>query len=211
MKNKLKILILILFLTMFFVPFNVMALTIGDEVSLGAEKFIVIGQDSSSIKLLAKYNLFVGSICTDNGSSYDCIDIDTDVENYGLQNSNTYETSYYDYTVKQAYTKFSNIDTTYENSIVKAYVDNYVNYLNNTNSINVSGSLITSEELLSLGCDEDSYSCNVYDWLLDTSYWTLTPKSGVDGAIKTIGSNNIWGYCGYNYPGFGVRPVITLS
>lgn len=81
---------------------------------------------------------------------------------------------------------------TYEGSIVEKYVNEYIEYLNSSNSnLNATGRLILKEEIEELinegntlleGDISNKASKKNYNWLYGTKYWTGT----------TDGSQNVW-------------------
>ena len=95
------------------------------------------------------------------------------------------------------------------------YIDNYVSYLKAvTGDSQISGTLITRSELVSLGCSKSlgtcQYSKYYYSWLNKTQpYWTRTshPSSKEIYSVDDVGNfktNSL-------YATHGVRPVITIS
>lgn len=173
--------------------------TVGSVVQIVDEQFYVIGkEDNNHVKLLTKYNLGVGTgfdiptnrqESTVTGINNAIIFADT----YYWENSNEIEFPKYVYN---------------ENSNLKQYVDDYVDYLNN-NGVSVTGRLISYEEIVSLGCDYQT-SCPL-DWIDNISYWTGTASEHYN--IYVIKSQNGWlqDDDAVDNLGYGVRPVIILE
>ncbi len=100
----------------------------------------------------------------------------------------------------------------YSGSIVEEYVNTYKTKLEEFGATIDSASLITKEELESLGCFEESYSCSsALAFVFTTSYWTIstTDNPNVIWSVGSSGSFNIKNYI--RTDNFGVRPVITIS
>ncbi len=194
--------------------------TVGSVVKIADEEFYVIGQeDTDHVKLLSKYNLNVGN------------NIQPGTE--GIQNSlaigwnsdeSTAVNNHYPATVI-----FSNANYWYDgsklkpaygtsyptyvyddNSNVKQYVDDYVDYLE-TQGVNVTGRLIKQEELVGLGCDESSSSCSsAPTWVYQTSFWSGSAFSkGIVWCVRSFGVfiNDLYD----DDTIYGVRPVIILE
>ena len=215
--------------------------TVGSEVKIGTEEFYVIGQeDSSHVKLLSKWNLNVGS--NPKGTATNLQDSDVKGYVYGgtaygnvVYSSKNYwhdstnnkaKDEYGGYTLntnRRYYDEQGNVVYPYvydSNASIKTYVDNYVTYLN-TQGVQVSGRLISYEELVALGCnaiaESSTYSCNsssggtAPSWVYQTSFWS--------GSV--YGNERVW-YVesgGFFYNDYydstgvflGVRPVIILE
>ena len=196
---------------------------IGDEVTIGTESFYVISSNDINIKLLSKYNLYVG------GSFDGTTRTEYGEEATGIQDSTMVgaaDSEGNPLLPWKGVTAYSDITqegtdlTDYENSIVKQYVDNYLIYLVDNLGLNVettSATLITKEELISLGCDETNETCTTseYPWIYSTTYWTKTPKTTT--TLWNVGSFGT--FTDYLYENdrsngdisVGVRPVVTIS
>ncbi len=94
---------------------------------------------------------------------------------------------------------------------MKIYVDNYGNYLNNSLYVTNTASLISKEELISLGCIEQSNSCqNAPNFIIGKSYWTKSSVSETSLWVITYDGpfvSNHYGHTNYR----GIRPTITIS
>ena len=125
------------------------------------------------------------------------------------------------------------------NASIKTYVDNYVTYLNNQ-GVQVSGRLISREEVTELGCNPTDNVYNICapiveghedlngigtapEWVYQTSYWTGSAFS----YYRVYGVYNVYGMMTVNWlktgeeehttheestsMPLGVRPVIILE
>ncbi len=192
--------------------------TIGDMIKCGTENFYVISNDGTNIKMLAKNELMVGPAAEESE------------EGYGLQATESSENGTALYP-----TKFDSGSNNYGSSEIKNYVDAYNDILISKIGLSstTSSSLISVDELLALGCGEDSegmgeFTClnSKKDWIYTTSYWTSTTPStdsslayavrnlhidglDVDGILSPgDGDRN---YVKYSEDAFAVRPLVTIS
>ena len=179
---------------------------IGNEVCFAEECFYIISHDGNNIKLLAKYNLYVGGSYTSGLKPYGD-------EATGLQSSEMDGISLANSgKERNGIVLFSNGTLEYEESNLYEHVQNYKSKLEDMGVSIEKAELITIEELESLGCDISKKDCKTspFEWIYSSSYWT-----------KSIYSNSkIWAVRGdsgnliLNYPkgtDFGVRPVITVK
>ena len=182
-------------------------LATGDKIAIGYENFWVISNTSGTVRALAEYNLYVGSIYDSNGNKIR--DISNSEAGYGLQRSDAKGTTVGG-AIRVGTVAFGS--KYYSASLVKGFIDDYATLLNNIYETNVTGDAITKEELESpLECSGSSCSNSSYSWVYTTSYWTGTSAS-IPPFI----------YCVYSSGSFttntfasglhhGVRPVITIS
>lgn len=192
--------------------------TVGDIIKCGTESFYVISNDGTNVKMLAKNELMVGPTANEND------------EGYGLQATKNSENGTALYPVI-----FDSGTNKYESSEIKNYVDAYNDMLISKIGLSssTSSSLISVDELLALGCGEDSegmgqYTClnSKKDWIYTTSYWTSTTSTEDEGIAYTVttllyGDSYVYGALtpadGYrNYyksidNQFAVRPLVTIS
>lgn len=106
---------------------------------------------------------------------------------------------------------------TYEGSIVEKYINEYIEYLNSSNSnLNATGRLILKEEIEELinegntlleGDISNKASEKKYNWLCDTNYWTGTADGGRN--IWVVDSNEIRSV--NNDVSKSIRPVIIID
>ncbi len=192
--------------------------TIGDMIKCGTENFYVISNDGTNIKMLAKNELMVGPAAEESE------------EGYGLQATESSENGTALYP-----TKFDSGSNKYESSEIKNYVDAYNDILISKIGLSstTSSSLISVDELLALGCGEDSegigqYTClnSKKDWIYTTSYWTSTTPSTDSSLAYAVRNLHIDGldvdgilspddvdrnYVKYSEDAFAVRPLVTIS
>ena len=190
--------------------------TIGESIIIGSEEFYIIGTDNDNIKLLAKYNLYVGNECTTNTSS-SCTSYGNNVT--GLQDINMKGFTSGTTSLRKGTTAFSS-DTkkgtnysTYEGSIVEELVNNYKTLLIKKYNLNiVEARLITKEELTNsqIGCSLETNSCaNAPRFIYEYSYWTQS--SLTNDTIYFVRNDKTFVNGIYNNDfAFGVRPVIVI-
>ena len=149
---------------------------VGDEITFGTESFYIISNDETNIKALAKYNLYVGGTFNSTWTAYG-------IEATGLQN-NTMKGYVEGQTVSNGTTVFSSDDvkgtnySDYAGSIVEGYVESYESVLNGLGANIQEATLITKEELESLGCSSTSNTCSsAPDFVKETSYWSGSAHS----------------------------------
>ena len=189
---------------------------IGNEKCFGSECFYVIGTEGDNVKLLAKYNLQVGNVCTSLSSS-SC----TPIENpTGLQESTMIgfppDGSYprYGTTVFSSATQKGTNYSDYSGSIVEGYVNNYKNILESEYGVDVvEARLITKDELTNsetFACVEYDVCSDKYPWIYSTSYWSGSASN--TRHVWYVYSDGSFFSNSYSYAGdFGVRPVIIIS
>ena len=205
---------------------------IGTVVTIGTEQFYTIGTEGDNVKLLSKYNLYVGNEVTDVNVDDEGNELHVMNELFkptGMQRYNA-KGAVYDSNLKEIYpwigtTSFSSEEkhgtnySDYSGSIVEGYVNNYKNLLENKFDVDISNSrLINGDELIKLfsnadSCWEGSNSIcfeSLYPWVNSSSYWTGQAFS--DDIIYAVVSAGLLETCSYylNF-GLGVRPVIEIS
>ena len=185
-------------------------LNVGDEIAIGKEEFYVVSDDGAKIVALAKYNLKVGYTQSDCGE--DKVKVNKDVEGYGLQTSESYRTTcafkyYMPYAEDWTTDSF---DVTEYKSQAQEAVKEYQNI------VNVPTRLMTSAEVVALGCEfkdiEDNCK-NAPEWLKNTDFWLEPTYSEYAGSIARVIYE---GHCGLDDGGFdevylGIRPVIEIE
>ena len=190
--------------------------TVGSVVKIADEEFYVIGQeDSTHVKLLSKWNLNVGSNAKETAIGLQ----DSDVRGYRQDGGTKYGTVVFSST-KYWVDSSNNLKTTYgssypayvydNNASIKTYVDTYVTYLTQQ-GVNVSGRLISHEELVSLGCNASSRDCqSAPSWVYQTIYWS---GSACDlNSVWFVTSRGYFNHSLYDDDYYyGVRPVIILE
>ena len=187
---------------------------IGTIVTIGDQQFYTIGTEGDNVKLLAKYNLQVGNVCT---SSSSC----TPIENpTGLQDSTMIgyppDGSYprYGTTLFSSSSQMGTNYSDYTGSIVEGYVNAYKIKLETNFGVPViEARLITKDELESndIGCSSTDNTCSgAPSFIYETSYWS--GSANFTGNVWRVTSNGGFGYGYYDYAyGGGVRPVIIIS
>lgn len=192
-------------------PFDVVegdGTNIGDELCLGKECFYVISNDGYDLKLLAKYNLYVGG--TNETGRY----VEYGEEATGLQDSNMKGvTSNESPRGTLAFSDSNNIN--YEGSYVKAIVENYTDYINNLYDVGAVGGLLSISVLEDLYGNDLTYGNKLnetfpnYKWLYDRSYWMENVSSPYVDVIASTGfyyTTTVFA----NNTSFGVRPLLTI-
>jgi type IV pilus assembly protein PilA len=218
-------------------------ITTGDEVAIETEHFYVVSSNAEKTVLLSKYNLKVGNIF-DSSWTKTGEYANTDV-GYGLQSSDSKgwvdgATSYNgtvafsgtNYWVDGSNNLLSTYGTSYPANVyaeekdastgngysVAYYVEHYVAALKDQYGLpsSASGRLLTLNEAITLGCDEETANCpnlstENNNWISSTSYWLGS----------AYGGSNLWdvysdgGFNHLDYFGddgiIGVRPVIEIS
>ena len=179
-------------------------IAIGDEISIGDEKFNVISQTDTTVTMLAQYNL--GTDYRQSTTTNYVIFSDIDVSGW-------------EYTPGP-----KEIDIQTWSTNPKIYVNEYVSYLQGeTGDTTLSGSLITLAELGNLGCTVPTdYACGSggwtctgsehSNWLINGQYWwTRSANSDYSFLIWLMYDDGSLYDSDYFSNGYGVRPVITIS
>ena len=98
------------------------------------------------------------------------------------------------------------------NSNLHKPLENYKTYLKNTlGKTSITAKIMTYEDLISLGCSKDDWSCtSAPSWVNSTNYWTASAYDNND--VWVVYSDGNFGYDYYDFPGvLGLRPVIIIS
>ena len=182
---------------------------IGSIVSIGNEKFYVIGQEDENVKLLSMYNLYVGGeykngIWNEYGSVATGIQ-DVSMLGYVAGYSTRRGITAYSSESKKG-TKYSD----YSGSIVELYINNYADYLKDIGVAVSKARLITNDELLSLGCSYDDSTCrDAYEFVYSTTYWSGFVWD--DENVGIVSTDKEYGYHSVvASKAVGVRPVIEI-
>ena len=151
--------------------------TVGSEVCFGTECFYVIGNDGNNVKLLGKYNLYVGRKYSTRAYS------DYGSEATGLQDprmQGRVDSRYVGEGIVENFTSVYWSDTVTEfpayiygeKTNVYSYIEFYKSYLKSINVYVDKARVISYEELIELGCSDSSSSCaDAPSWVYSTSYW----------------------------------------
>ena len=180
---------------------------VGNEVCIKEECFYVISSTDDTVTMLAKYNLYVGGEYNlDNVAWTAYGDAAT-----GIQDS-TMLGWVSGQIIRNGTTVFSESSVSYSGSIAEIYVNNYNNYLITQGVTPILSRLITKDELIELGCIENSNSCSeAPDWVYSTSYWTGTSNNIL--TVWTVESADLrfdFDFPSRNYD-YGIRLVIEIS
>ena len=181
---------------------------VGNEVCIGEECFYVISSDSSTVTMLAKYNLHVGNT-VDEGFNVTPLVSPTGKQDIAAIGRNL------DYDGTEIHPwigtiTFSETSNDYSGSIVEGYVNSYNNYLITQGITPIEARLITYYELIALGCSD---SCTTApSWVYATSYWS-SGAPDLSSYVSAVVSNGDF-FPDFDYSdneSFGCRPVITIS
>ena len=133
--------------------------------------------------------------CTGNSCYYGYWTADTSNHNLLSKYGNSYPVNVFD-----------------SNSNLYKPLENYKTYLKNTlGKTSITAKLITYEDLISLGCSKDVYSCkSAPSWVYSTRYWTAS--ANVYLAVWFVDLDAEFGNHYFDSSGdCGLRPVITIS
>ena len=190
--------------------------TIGSEICVDDQCFYLIENDGEMLTMLAKYNLYVGAMCT---SATNCQLYGNEAT--GLQNADMkgYQgTANRHGVVAFSQTAYWLSDSTQyplyvfdQNSNLYQYVEFYKNHLKGIGLLLKDVRLITKEELIKLGCSIPYGFCmsSSYGWVYSTSYWSGTALDETHVFYVRSGGSNFDSYA-YN-AGHGVRPVVEVE
>ncbi len=182
----------------------------GDLLTIDTESFYVYNTNGGKIKAITQYNLEVGN----STNSKSPADEETNIQSPRAIGASTQELTSYATVQFANSSKHGNKMNSYTGSIVEGYVNNYVTILKERYNVEVTGRLITKEELETLGCDSSKYTCSEAPaYIYSNTYWTSSPRDGKD--------DTVWIMYGYvstsffsNYTvdrDYGVRPVIEID
>ena len=208
--------------------FNKFSLVLGDEytpgsmVCLAEECFRIIENNGSTLKLLSRYNLYVGySVDAD----WDVSDLE---EPTGLQDKTalgyksdisapyigTIEFSSEWYWGERFGLSDYPADVYDKNSSLYSHIENYKSSLLSYGANVLTARPIYYSELLELGCTEDAtnyiYSCeSAPSWVYETSYWTGTARYGNEVvSVEDTSFSGSWFDAESRY---GIRPLIEIN
>lgn len=188
----------------------------GGEVCIGSECFYNVGNDGITVKLLAKYNLYVGGQYDDANGIYTSYGN----EATGLQDSSILGFKDMSGDIRDGVTKFSESAYWYEegitypkyvynsNSKLYSYLENYKNHLTNNNVAVNEIRLLSYDELKTLGYS-GNYA-NVPSWVYSSSYWLGSALD--DNKLYAVSMHPGLSErdCTYDHS-YGVRPVIEMN
>ena len=193
-------------------------ISVGDLVTLDTESFYVYNLTEDNVIALSKYNLYVGNNCFSTDPKV-CEPIENPT---GLQDSRAIgylagedgEPAFPYVGVVSFNTNSNNNEVPdYSKSIIKEYVDAYALKLADLGGTINSSRIITKEELESLGCNSNNYSCkDALSFIFLTSYWTSSISVENNNYIWAVNSQGTFGVNPQWYDlGLGIRPVIEVS
>ncbi len=168
---------------------------VGDLITYDTESFYVISNDDTNIKALSQYNLNVGS------NPYGTED--------NIQNSNV--VGYKEGKTTYGNIAFSSISPSYSGSIAEEYVNTYKAKLEELGATINNASLIAKDDLETLGCSANEYSCiSAPSFVYSSSYWNESAYD--DNHTWAVRSDANFSGNDFKYVNnYGVRPVITIS
>ena len=193
---------------------------VGDEVCIKDECFYVMYSDNHTITMLAKYNLYIGEICT-AASTCAVIENPTGIQNSTAIGKRLDESNKIIYPIV-GITSFSDditwtgingkLHPTYnEQSSLYKYIDDYRAYIQGLYIDVIEARIISIEDYEKMGCT--SPTCTTApSWFYSTSYWT-----GVGYFMQVpynivVSSANKTEMARYNLKKrYGVRPVIVID
>ena len=108
-----------------------------------------------------------------------------------------------------------------QQNIIYPYVSAYETYLKENGVSSASATLISPEQLKTLGCDDTKWTCGpdlgkgaletpAPEWVYSTSYWTGSAYDA-NYVLNVRPNGNFIADFSYISSSFGVRPVITIS
>ena len=198
--------------------------TIGNEIKIGDEHFYAIGNN----RLLSKYNLNVGNNIQEGkegiqnskaiGYNFDATTMDSK-NNYPATIAFSITNYWYKYkkfgvNIKPEYGLLYPADVYDSNSKLYSIVNSYSSYIASL-GVNNTGTILTRNDLVSLGCDatiaDRTCTTSSYPFLYSTTYWVGTASEGKevyyvqsDGKFMATGIYD-------SSSQRGVRPVIVIK
>lgn len=162
---------------------------IGDEITCGKEVFYVVASDESSVTMFSKYN----------------IDLEKIVQKQDAEGTFFSSTAYWnDFTSEYptyVYNASSNIYT---------YLSAYNKYLVDLGMTTASVSLMSYEQAIELGCDNEVLSCQkAPTFVYNTTYWLGSAGDSDSNVYYVSNAGNL--SLGLMSTSIGVRPLVTMS
>ena len=200
-------------------------LVVGDEITVGTEKFNFIRYDGDNIVMLAKWNLNVGN----NPKTAETFKQDSDVKGYingGTTYGNvafsatnywssitTYPADVYDNTYKTA-PDFTGDGYRTPGYSVAYYVEKYKKILEDMGLTISEARLLTyteaTDSTIGIGCDSSNHSCPTTGFITNTSFWLGSAFSS--NYLWVVYSDGVFRYRSFISVDYcGVRPVIVIS
>ena len=187
----------------------------GTIVTIDTENFYVYGTEGENVKLIAMYNLYVGSQFTRSTSA---------LTSYGAKATGMQNPKMIGYksvlTILDGVIEFSN-DTykgtnysDYIGSLAEYHVKNYKNIMERKYGLEIEEArLIKDEELTdpnTFACPQRGMCQETYPWIFNTSFWTMSPSAPT--YVWRLSTDK--SYYPYQYStkdGFGIRPVLIVK
>ena len=185
---------------------NFKTYAVGDEFCLENECFYVIKDNGTTVDALAKQNVNTESNRQDANSNKLAFAEDKN-NGYGYWTDNTSN-----HNLLSKYGTSYPVNVFDSNSNLYEPVQNYKTYLKNTlGKTSVYARLITFEDLVSLGCSENEYSCtSAPSFVYSTNYWTASAYD--DSYVHFVDSDGLFDSYSFDASSYyGLRPVITIS
>ena len=206
--------------------------SLSDVITCGTESFYVMSNENEEITMLSMYNLYVGDVITVdteyNPLSQTPLENPTGKQDPLAKGAVLNDTTWYGTVVFSSTNYWSTSVSSYpacvynENSNLYQYVSEYERILKEDLKVNsASATLISYEQLKSLGCDDTKHTCgpdtgegalekSAPEWVYSTSYWTGSAYN--PSAVWFVLSRGTFIYGINDFGDYsGVRPVITIS
>ena len=172
-------------------PLQSLNLNVGDGVNIAGENFNIINISRDSVSMLAQYNL---------GTNY---------RQSSIANKVAFSDRYLWYSLSGTF----DIDIQTMSTNPKLYVNEYVKFLRDElNFSQVSGDLISFDQLVDLGCNSSGCNDSIYsEWLHNgQGWWTKTVKNNNKELIVNVHGYSWISNANYSLAPAGIRPVITI-
>lgn len=175
---------------------------VGEEITIGDEKFNVISSDATTVTMLAQKNISDSTPYKQTDTQIRTVFSDS----YGWENRPGPK----------------EIDIWEWSPYTSELVDNYVSYLKTQYNVDVTGDLITMTRLGNLGCTIPTdygygyggWTCTSSEhseWLVNgQGWWTRSANSGSSASMWFMNDGGSLSHGNFYYS-YGVRPVITIS
>ena len=162
---------------------------LGTKITIASEDFYVVENDGENVKLLAKHNLNVGYVYTDETTYTELTptEIKQDATMIGIPED-------------QSYPRYGTI----KRANAEDYLNQYVENLKNKSNLNITGSL------LDVGLANKINKYFDYEWFYNSSYWLYDTFAGGGVGYYVNTSKSIITTSDYQNLA-GIRPVITMS
>ena len=215
--------------------------TVGSEICIGEECFYLMKNNGSSVTMLAKYNLDVGSIVSKGGDgtiginsienptgiqSFNALGGQVDEEynpiNFPWYGTMTYSSTIYWFDIaNENFNSSFPVDVEVDefalpyiynsDSLLYAPVENYKTYLESQGANIEEARLMKFSELLELGCNLEDLNCFSAPEWVYGTSYWIGVAAGYDLVLSVRFGVGLYSDM-YNHPSlYGVRPVINLT